>query len=210
MKRYEAVLLSVIGVAAVGCAGTLDNPEQFEGLGSAVGNNDDDLDAGLGGTRDDGGFGGNGNGGGDVGGGNGGGDVGGGNGGGNVGSGNGGGNVGGGNGSDNADGGVVGIPGASCDFEELMQAKCATAGCHGATAPAAGLDLVTPGIIERYAGKAGAGACGIYEMIDLADPSQSLLYIKVTDQTCGSRMPYAGPLSQEEQDCILTWIESNI
>ena len=98
--------------------------------------------------------------------------------------------------------------GTSCDVRALFMQKCGNAGCHGAGAVASGLDLVSSDLATRLADKKGSGACSSYALIDRDAPARSALYVKVTAEACGSRMPLGGTLSDREQACILSWIES--
>lgn len=98
--------------------------------------------------------------------------------------------------------------GASCDFRALIMAKCGSAGCHGTGAVATGLDLTSDNLAARLGDKKGTGACASYALIDHTNPERSAIYIKVTADACGSRMPLGGTLSDREQQCILQWIEN--
>jgi hypothetical protein len=98
--------------------------------------------------------------------------------------------------------------GPACDVRALFAQKCGNAGCHGAGAVASGLDLVSSDLATRLAGKKGSGGCGSYLLIDRDAPERSALYVKVTAEACGSRMPLGGTLSDREQTCILSWLES--
>lgn len=91
---------------------------------------------------------------------------------------------------------------------ELLKMKCGNAGCHGAAAPAAKLDLESDGLAERLKDAPSSAACEGYSQIDSADPGQSLLYLKVTaNPPCEPRMPIGVPLSDAEQACLLQWLE---
>lgn len=98
--------------------------------------------------------------------------------------------------------------GASCDFRALIMAKCGSAGCHGAGAVATGLDLTSDNLAARLGDRMGTGACSSYALIDRTTPERSAIYVKVTADACGSRMPLGGTLSDREQQCILQWIEN--
>jgi hypothetical protein len=97
---------------------------------------------------------------------------------------------------------------AACDFRALISAKCGSAGCHGAGAVATGLDLTSDDLATKLEGRKGSGACANYALIDRAEPARSAIYLKVTADACGSRMPLGGTLSDREQQCILQWIEN--
>ncbi|MET0388932.1 MAG: hypothetical protein ABW321_23365 [Polyangiales bacterium] len=102
-----------------------------------------------------------------------------------------------------AGGGAV----ASCDFRALMQAKCGNASCHGAPGTATGLDLTSPALAMRVAGRNGSGSCGDTLLVNADNPEQSVLYQRVTGSDCGVKMPLGGSLTADEQDCVLSWIE---
>ena len=178
MTRIDLTLLCCAALLLPGCAGTLDDPASFEGLEPGLGSGNPLLDAGTI-TRD--------------------------------------------GGSAAADaaaatgtpgtgsgGGVVdaGKPGSgatapACDFKVLMQNKCGSSGCHGAPALSTGLDLTSEGLATRAKDKQASGACSDYLLIDRASPERSALYLMVTDDSCGIRMPLGGTLSTAEQACVL-------
>src|SRR5688500_9639418 len=117
MKCIETVLGPVIGMLCLACAGTLDDPSQFEQqLGNAEGDDQTRVD---GGTGDDNSNNGNtttpvGDGDGD------------------------------GDGDAKDDAGAAGPKPVSCDFNALIAEKCGN--CHGASGPSAGLDLTSDGL----------------------------------------------------------------
>jgi hypothetical protein len=96
--------------------------------------------------------------------------------------------------------------GIGCDFAALLKRKCD--GCHGAPPAPNPLDLISPDLAGRLAGRSGTGDCSNYQLIDPERPEQSVLYLKVTPDYCGSRMPLNSVLTDGEQACILSWIES--
>lgn len=98
--------------------------------------------------------------------------------------------------------------GIGCDFNALIMGKCGSSGCHDAPAVSNGLDLTSADLSLRLAGRRGSGACSAYLLVDPATPNQSALYLKVTRDACGSRMPLGRTLTDGEQACILRWIES--
>jgi hypothetical protein len=95
---------------------------------------------------------------------------------------------------------------SSCDFKGLMMSKCGAASCHGGPTASTGLDLTSDGLRARMANVNGGGACSDKPMINEDDPEQSTLYLIVTGNACGLRMPLGGTLSATEQACILEWI----
>lgn len=84
--------------------------------------------------------------------------------------------------------------------------SCGTNGCHGATAPQQGLDLVSAGLTARLVGVQAKTCSGI--LADPQNPAGSLLYTKLlTRPACGSQMPLARePLSDADTACVLAWI----
>ena len=109
-------------------------------------------------------------------------------------------------------GGGPGGAGACPDIEaELFPQKCTDGtNCHTADFEAAGLDLETPGIGDRIVGApATATGCMGMPMADPSDPTGSIIYNVLTDESCSTfgQMPFgADPLSQAEIDCVEEWI----
>lgn len=96
---------------------------------------------------------------------------------------------------------------AACDFRAIMQAKCGNATCHGAPGSSTGLDLTSAMLAARVEGRQGKGACSDKLLVDPENPRDSKLYLKVSGSTCGSQMPLGGQLNTDEQACVLAWIE---
>lgn len=125
----------------------------------------------------------------------------------------GGGTGGGGNGS----GGAA----ASCDAPSVVfQTSCVGTGCHGSTNSAAALDLTVSDPFTAYKDKAGSAesVCGEHQVIDSANPEQSLLYSKMFPADhekfagCGIPMPF-GPATPEQATqaaCVLSWIQGKL
>jgi hypothetical protein len=89
---------------------------------------------------------------------------------------------------------------------EIFAKKCAGNSCHGGSTPALGLDLVAPDVASRVVGKPSMGCTG-HPLADPSAPEDSVLYIKVAPgDMCGSRMPLGNSLSDEEVDCVKSWI----
>jgi hypothetical protein len=108
-----------------------------------------------------------------------------------------------------ADTGTVNpAPMVSCDFKALMMTKCGNPSCHGGPTASTGLDLTSDDLRGRVANVNGSGACNDKPLIDSADPEQSSLYLVVTGNACGLRMPLGGQLSAAEQACVLEWIKA--
>lgn len=115
---------------------------------------------------------------------------------------------GGGGGGETDAGGGGGTVEPSCDFSALMNQKCGGSSCHGAPALGTGLDLTGPNIAARLADRQGTNGCADYKMIDTDNPEESALYLITTNKPCGVRMPIGASMSEAEQNCILTWIQS--
>ena len=105
-------------------------------------------------------------------------------------------------------GGPSGDGGGEIDVPAMLAAECAGAGCHGASSPAFGLDLVSPGLEERLMDATSATCMG-RPMVDPADPDASLLLEKVVEAPHAgvARMPYMQePLTTAQQDALRAWI----
>jgi hypothetical protein len=89
--------------------------------------------------------------------------------------------------------------------KEILAMKCGGVGCHGATAPAQGLDLVSDGVAARVVGVKATECMGT--LADPASPATSVLYTKLTAAPpCGGRMPVGGMLPDDEIACVKEWI----
>ena len=85
---------------------------------------------------------------------------------------------------------------------------CAFGTCHSATDQAAGLDLESPGLGSRVAGKTSTDNCSSRPVANQKNPKGSLLYLKLTPNSgCGEQMPKGGtPFTQQELECVAKWI----
>jgi hypothetical protein len=90
--------------------------------------------------------------------------------------------------------------------QPILNARCATAGCHGSMAPAAGLDL-TEGVARDNLFQASTQNPEI-PLVTPGNPTNSYLMTKLTgDGFSGQRMPLgAAALSQEDLDVVRLWI----
>ncbi len=103
-----------------------------------------------------------------------------------------------------ADGGTAAPTGP-----EILAMRCAGSGCHGATSPAIGLDLESPGLAERVVG-APAVACMGQTLVVAVGADGSVLVDKIANETpaCGTRMPLLrDALPASETAIIRAWIE---
>lgn len=99
--------------------------------------------------------------------------------------------------------------GAGCaEACALIETKCATAGCHAASGPAAGLDLASPNLVARLASTSATTlACSAQPLLVPGSPAQSTLYTKLLEPpSCGLKMPLGGTLSESEIDCMGRWV----
>ena len=97
---------------------------------------------------------------------------------------------------------------ASCapsNVQQTVFTKCT--GCHGANAPAAGLDLASAGVATRMVGV--SSTCQAKPLVVAGDPAGSFLLEKLgSSPSCGAQMPKDGtPLSAEEFNCVSDWIQ---
>jgi hypothetical protein len=116
-------------------------------------------------------------------------------------------------------GGSAGTGGGSCDVPKIFaDNSCAIAGCHAASKPAAGLDMVTAGWETRLVGKAAGGAtdgtpslCGGAGRVLLtagSNPATGLFLDKLkSTPPCGEKMPNVPllELSNAEIACVQAW-----
>lgn len=89
----------------------------------------------------------------------------------------------------------------------LLPMTCATAYCHAATGPAAGLDLASPGVAQRVVGVRGSTSCRGVFLVDQARPEMSLMVTKLrSSPSCGGRMPLGrAALTAEQIECVRAW-----
>jgi hypothetical protein len=107
--------------------------------------------------------------------------------------------------------------------QPIFTARCATAGCHAGAVPAEGLNLEegqaydNTFLVLEGAGEPAAGAAlvpplrpahgGEHFQIEPFDPSSSHLFLKITGQEEGERMPLGGPyLDATQENAIRDWI----
>lgn len=103
------------------------------------------------------------------------------------------------------DGGATG-GGSNCPDvpTEIFAKKCAGGSCHSGSTPAVNLDLVSADVASRVVGKLSS-ECKT-PLADPADPEGSALYVKISGDKCGSRMPLGAALSDVEISCVKDWI----
>lgn len=106
-------------------------------------------------------------------------------------------------------GGTPGSTNSTCStWATVLAQRCAGSGCHGATNPAAGLDLASAGVAARLVGQTSA-ACPGQVLVVAGDPQASYLLDKLgSSPACGKQMPMSGALPADEYNCVSTWIGS--
>lgn len=90
--------------------------------------------------------------------------------------------------------------------QPILNTRCATQGCHGSMAPAAGLDL-TEGVARDNLFQPSTQNPDI-PLVTPGNPTNSYLMTKLLgDGFAGQRMPLgAAPLSEEDLDVVRLWI----
>ena len=98
--------------------------------------------------------------------------------------------------------------GSDCpDVPQLLVTTCgSTATCHTSTDKQQGLDLQSPDPASRLVGVSSTEGQGL--LIDPANPSDSILYTKLTTMPpFGARMPFGKtPLDAATIACVLAWV----
>jgi uncharacterized membrane protein len=79
------------------------------------------------------------------------------------------------------------------DVKPILDSRCV--GCHSQLSSYNG---VVNGV--------GTGSCSGRNYVVKGNPDSSLIYLKITNPPCGSKMPQGGSLSQGEIDTIKNWI----
>ena len=107
-------------------------------------------------------------------------------------------------GSDAGSGGFVCPSENVAAREELIVAKCATAGCHdNAGQPQAGLDLKSDNTVSRLLDVASTGCTN--KTLLTADGGGYFFEKLRAMPTCGARMPVGVPLTATEEQCLSEW-----
>jgi hypothetical protein len=101
---------------------------------------------------------------------------------------------------------------AGCDaLDTILLDRCGTAGCHNANAINGGFAVDDLDVVREYVDAPSNYAECPQPIIDSADPENSLLYTKITDEYpvgCGNlQMPANGDfLTPDEEACVLEWL----
>jgi hypothetical protein len=95
------------------------------------------------------------------------------------------------------------------ELQSIFGSHCSAAGCHGATSPSFGLDLVSPGLEARLVG-VPSQLCAGRTLVIPGDPAASFLLEKLTTDApeCGLRMPVGSSLDPALVGCVQGWIRS--
>lgn len=91
---------------------------------------------------------------------------------------------------------------------QVLAPNCGNSGCHSASNPALGLDLVSPNLEARLVNVPASG-CGEQTLVVAGNAAHSYLFTKLTQDAppCGDRMPLgAAPLSSAQVECLQTWV----
>lgn len=84
----------------------------------------------------------------------------------------------------------------------LLPASCGSGGCHGTSNPAAGLDLVSPGVAQRLLDV--KSSCRDKPLVNA---SGSYLLEKLHPRPgCGTQMPLGTPLTASELGCVEQYV----
>ena len=96
---------------------------------------------------------------------------------------------------------------------DILQPRCGDSECHDSENPINALDWVSGGSQASLTRAVDADPQGVLcqagpPIITASDSAQSLLYLKLLDGACGSRMPLArDPLTDQQQCVIREWID---
>ena len=104
--------------------------------------------------------------------------------------------------------GSGGSIGGDCDAPAVVfkdkTIGCADASCHGGGAAP---DLSVSDLGSTLKGMKAVILCGGEDMVDPANPMNSVLYKVLVNRDCGDQMPLGGtPLSESQLACVADWI----
>lgn len=92
------------------------------------------------------------------------------------------------------------------NIEPVLDAQCATSGCHSGVSPAQGLDLSNGKAYDAIFRKPSSQDAD-HLLVEPFDPEASHLFGKITGTETGARMPLGGaPLSDEVVGAFRQWI----
>jgi hypothetical protein len=89
----------------------------------------------------------------------------------------------------------------------LFEERCNSSVCHGDGAMM--VDLISGGVQDRLIDQQSSdkGECGGRVLVSSTGET-SLLMEKLTNPTCGQKMPVVGNTTQEELACVQAWVDS--
>ncbi|MCB9635535.1 MAG: hypothetical protein H6721_25740 [Sandaracinus sp.] len=110
--------------------------------------------------------------------------------------------------------GDAGVFEGPCTTEDDVRAvvferSCTSSACHDARRPKAGLDLETPGAMERMLGVFSVHeACADRLLLVPGEPASSFFLDKLLGREgeCGDPMPDLGALEPAQRRCVAEWI----
>ena len=109
---------------------------------------------------------------------------------------------------------VISAPGCKPELASIQQtvfaSGCALAGCHGAMAPAAALDLASLAASQASLLGVSAALCDGTVRVVPGSARESLLYLKLSGEVpadCGEPMPVGGMLDAAALACVKSWID---
>jgi hypothetical protein len=90
---------------------------------------------------------------------------------------------------------------------QLFKTTCALAGCHAKGS--AQIDLASDNVADRLVDQTSNSDLCSGRTYVASDGTASLLLDKLSDKPpCGARMPAAGMLSAEDEQCLSSWVRS--
>lgn len=98
----------------------------------------------------------------------------------------------------------------AASIQPIFDQSCARIGCHAGGAPTAGQNLSAG---QAYASivnvPSKVGSCTSFDRVEPGVPETSALFLRISGEACGTRMPRGGtPLSSEKIETIRSWIQA--
>jgi hypothetical protein len=87
---------------------------------------------------------------------------------------------------------------------QIVDVSCATAGCHSASQPSAGLDLKSTGVASRLVDRPSAACAGKVLVPSSADGGYFDEKL-APNPACGAQMPISATLTAEQVTCLEEW-----
>ena len=90
---------------------------------------------------------------------------------------------------------------------QLLRARCATANCHDRAVHAGGLDMASPGLVDRQLNAQAMGCPG--RVLVVPGAGEGYLLDKLRTPQCGARMPLGSQaFTASEILCVQSWMMS--